>query len=97
MYAYFNVYLTINQSINQSININKINTIKSTNKFLRRPTCFELPQGRRKYVNIWRFSFLLDLQMPVPVAARSKASVCGLSSAEIVGSNPTGDMDVCLL
>ena len=32
--------------------------------------------------------------MPVPVAARSKAYVCVLSSAEIVGSNPTGDMDV---
>jgi len=30
------------------------------------------------------------------VAARSKAWVCGCSSAEIVGSNPTGSMDVCL-
>jgi hypothetical protein len=28
--------------------------------------------------------------MPVPVAARSKAWVCGRSPAEIVGSNPTG-------
>ena len=28
--------------------------------------------------------------MPVPVAARSKAKVCGRSPAEIVGSNPTG-------
>ena len=27
---------------------------------------------------------------PVPVAARSKAWVCGRSSAEIVGSNPAG-------
>jgi len=35
--------------------------------------------------------------MPVPVAARSKAYVCGRSTAEIVGSNPTGGMDVCLL
>ena len=34
---------------------------------------------------------------PVPVAARSKAWVCGRSSAETVGSNPTGGMDVCLL
>ena len=33
--------------------------------------------------------------MPVPVAAPSKVYVCVLSSAEIVGSNPTGDMDVC--
>ena len=36
-------------------------------------------------------------EKPVPVAARSKAYVCGLSPAEIVGSNPTGGMDVCLL
>ena len=35
--------------------------------------------------------------VPVPVAARSKAQVCGRSPAGIVGSNPTGDMDVCLL
>jgi len=35
--------------------------------------------------------------MPVPVAARSKAYICGRSPAEIVGSNPTGGMDVCLL
>jgi hypothetical protein len=32
---------------------------------------------------------------PVPVAARSKALVCGRSPAEIVGSNTTGGMDVC--
>jgi hypothetical protein len=30
----------------------------------------------------------------VPVAARSKVQVCGRSPAEIVGSNPAGDMDV---
>ena len=35
--------------------------------------------------------------MPVPVAERSKALVCGRSPAEIVGSNPTGGMDICLL
>ena len=34
--------------------------------------------------------------VPVPVAARSKALVCGRSPAEIVGSNPTGSMDVCM-
>ena len=33
--------------------------------------------------------------LPVPVAARSKAWVCGRLPAEIVGSNPTGGMDVC--
>ena len=37
------------------------------------------------------------LQKPVPVGARSKAWVCGRSPAEIVGSNPTGGMDICLL
>ena len=37
------------------------------------------------------------LDMPVPVATQSKASVCGRSPAEIVGSNPIGGMDVCLL
>ena len=30
-----------------------------------------------------------------PVAARSKAWVCGRSLAVIVGSNPAGGMDVC--
>ena len=32
---------------------------------------------------------------PVPVAARSKAQVCGRSPVGIVGSNPTGGMGVC--
>ena len=35
--------------------------------------------------------------MPVTVAARSKAWVCGHSPVGIVGSNPVGGMDVCLL
>jgi hypothetical protein len=35
--------------------------------------------------------------LPVPEAARSKAWVCGRSPAEILGSNTTGGMDVCLL
>jgi len=34
---------------------------------------------------------------PVPMAARSKAWVCGCSRAENVLSNPTGGMDVCLV
>jgi hypothetical protein len=33
----------------------------------------------------------------VQVAAQSKAYVCGRSPAEIVGSNPTGGIDVCRL
>jgi hypothetical protein len=35
--------------------------------------------------------------MAIPVVAPSKAWVCGRSFAGIVGSNPTGGMDVCLL
>jgi len=34
--------------------------------------------------------------MPVSIAARSKALVYGGSPAEIVGSNPTEGMDICL-
>jgi len=43
------------------------------------------------------YSENIYIYMPVPVAARSKTQVCGRSPAEIVGSNPTGGMDVCLL
>jgi hypothetical protein len=35
--------------------------------------------------------------MPVPVAVRSKALVCGRSPAEIVGSNRAGGKNICLL
>jgi len=42
---------------------------------------------------IWVYHELL----PVPVAALSKAQFCGRSLAGIVGSNLTGDMEVCLL
>jgi len=35
--------------------------------------------------------------MPVPLVARSKAWVCGRSLAGILGSNPLGGMEVCLL
>jgi hypothetical protein len=37
------------------------------------------------------------INKPVPVAVRSKALVCGHWPAEIVGSNPAGRIDVCLL
>ena len=33
----------------------------------------------------------------IPVAALSKACVCGRSLAGIASSNPAGGMDVCLL
>jgi len=35
--------------------------------------------------------------LPITVDARSEASICGRSFAEIVGSNPVGSMEVCLL
>ena len=38
----------------------------------------------------------MDIEL-VPFAAQSKAYVYGRSPAEIVGSNPTGDADICLL
>jgi len=34
--------------------------------------------------------------MPIPAAKRSKVWVCGHSLAGIAGSNPAGDMNVCL-
>ena len=42
-------------------------------------------------------SRLIAVTLPVPVAARYKAWVFGRSPAEIVGSNPTRGMDICLL
>ena len=41
------------------------------------------------------FIFLNQIELPVPVTARSKAWVYGRSPVEIAGSNPTGGMDVC--
>ena len=35
--------------------------------------------------------------MPIPLAARSKAWVCGRSLAGIVGSNPTVGINVCFI
>ena len=34
---------------------------------------------------------------PIPVAERSKARVCGRSFAGVLGSNPVGGMDVCVV
>jgi hypothetical protein len=39
----------------------------------------------------------LYVEVPIPVAARSNASICGRSLTRIVGSNPTGSMDVCVV
>ena len=43
------------------------------------------------------FSATMYISEPIPVAARSKACVCGRSLAGIVGSNPAGDMEICAL
>ena len=42
-------------------------------------------------------SILYGIGKPVPVAARSKAWICGYSFAGIAGSNPARIMDECLL
>jgi hypothetical protein len=39
----------------------------------------------------------LNVLQQIPVAARSKVWVCGHWIAGIVGSNPAGGMEVCLL
>ena len=43
------------------------------------------------------YYMFLSITVPIPVAVLSKEQVCGRLLAEIVGSNPTGGMDVCLL
>ena len=40
---------------------------------------------------------LVIINTQVPVAARSKAWVCGRWRTAIAGSNPAGGMDSCLL
>jgi hypothetical protein len=53
-----------------------------------------------KYLNVTYDKKKYDnmiLHLPVPVAAPSKAWVCGLSLAEIEGSITAGGMEVCLL
>jgi hypothetical protein len=41
--------------------------------------------------------FKIFPKQPIPVTAWSKAWVCDCLFAETAGSNPTEDMDVCLL
>ena len=56
------------------------------------------------YRNSWgqmclefRFWKCSTVHMPIPVAARSTVWICGRSLAGIAGSNPAGNMDICLL
>ena len=46
---------------------------------------------------VFCFFFVLMSYPSIPVAAQSKAWACSRSLAGIVGSNPTGGMDVCPL
>jgi hypothetical protein len=48
--------------------------------------------------NKWSCNYTpLYVFMPIPLAAQSKAWLCCRLHAEIVGSNPARDLDVCLL
>ena len=51
----------------------------------------------KKYNNLLSVTIDHFRSLPVPEAARSKAYVYGRSPAGVLGSNPTGDMDACLL
>jgi hypothetical protein len=48
------------------------------------------------YITYYLFYKPVCNNLQAPVAVRSKVQVCGRSPAEIMGSNLTGDMDVCL-
>jgi hypothetical protein len=56
----------------------------------------KLQSGLKRLANQLFFPISIE-QKPIPVAVQSKASVCGRSPAEIVGSNTPGGMDVFLL
>jgi len=47
-------------------------------------------------IKLYYFNCIREV-VPVPVAVRSKAWVYGRWPAEIVGSNPAGGVDVCVL
>jgi len=44
-----------------------------------------------------RYLLIAEFKLPNPLAAWSKALVCGLPLVGIIGSNPGGGMDVCRL
>ena len=49
-------------------------------------------QGNRRHFFQWLLQTNLQM-LPIPIAARSKAWVCGRSLTGIAGSNPTGGME----
>ena len=60
--------------------------------YLSLPLPYFLGRGGNLLIAVTYFSKVL-----FPVAARTKAWVCGRSLAGRPGSNPSGGMDVCLL
>ena len=52
---------------------------------------------KKKELKKQQVTLVFKSWMTVPLAARSKAKVYSCSPAEIVGSNPTRSMNVCLL
>jgi hypothetical protein len=68
---------------------------------------FNYLPGRTSYLTFKLTWFLIGSEQlldffilritPIPVAAQSKAWVCGCSLPGIAGSNPAGVKDVCLL
>jgi len=60
-------------------------------------SCHHLPVMCEHCIYFLENSLIMSGLMPVPVAAQSKVLVCGHSPTEIVGSNPTGGMHICLL
>jgi hypothetical protein len=57
----------------------------------------ELIRGSCTEMYSQNFSLVITTRMPVSVAAQSKVEVYHRLPAEIVVSNPTGGMSVCLL
>jgi hypothetical protein len=57
--------------------------------------CTEMEAG--SYTVFTEFYLTTILSAPIPVAALSNAWVCSRSLAGIVGSNPAGGIDACLL
>jgi hypothetical protein len=70
---------------------------------IRRRTTQKIIHDIQKTTQAWNqeLLYLVDVRVNntslTPVAARSKAWLCGLSPAEIENLNPGGGMDVCLL
>jgi hypothetical protein len=76
--------------------------IRATNGICQNfPLTYQRPLSQLSLILQIYFELLTNagycVLLPVPVAARSKVLVCGRLPAEIVGLNPTGRIEVCLL